>query len=173
MAINCPDLINEHALNCEPVPLTVLYIYMTVSFFFWQIFVYTFCLINICLSLSDDANKIKTLNIERAQQCQLSVKICAQYTEWFRRNSLLNTRNFTENVWFANFFCRPAISQFLMADISFNIVCKELQIVQIAQLNQLFQLLHLLHMYGHSFYELSRMLMRKNVNNDVSNDLPI
>ena len=36
-----------------------------------RIFVYTFCLINKCLSLSDDANKIKeikikTLNIERA-----------------------------------------------------------------------------------------------------------
>ena len=31
-----------------------------------RIFVYTFCLMNICLSLSDDANKIKTLNIERA-----------------------------------------------------------------------------------------------------------
>ena len=31
-----------------------------------RIFVYTFCLINICLSLSDDANKIQTLNIERA-----------------------------------------------------------------------------------------------------------
>ena len=31
-----------------------------------RIFVYTFCLINICLSLSDDAHKIKTLNIERA-----------------------------------------------------------------------------------------------------------
>ena len=31
-----------------------------------RIFVYTFCLINICLSLSDDSNKIKTLNIERA-----------------------------------------------------------------------------------------------------------
>ena len=31
-----------------------------------RIFLYTFCLINICLSLSDDANKIKTLNIERA-----------------------------------------------------------------------------------------------------------
>ena len=31
-----------------------------------RIFVYTFCLINICLSVSDDANKIKTLNIERA-----------------------------------------------------------------------------------------------------------
>ena len=31
-----------------------------------RIFVYTFCLINIWLSLSDDANKIKALNIERA-----------------------------------------------------------------------------------------------------------
>ena len=55
-----------------------------------------------------------------------------------------------------------------MADISFNIACKELKIAQIAQLNQLFQLLHLVHIYGHGFYELSRMLMRKNVNNDVS-----
>ena len=53
-----------------------------------------------------------------------------------------------------------------MADISFNIACKELKIAQIAQLNQLFQLLQLVH-------ELSRMLMRKNVNNDVSKDSPI
>ena len=30
-----------------------------------EIFVYTFGLINICLSLPDDANKIKTLNIDR------------------------------------------------------------------------------------------------------------
>ena len=51
---------------------------------------------------------------------------------------------------------QPAILQFLMADISFNIACKELKIAQIAQLNQLF-----------------RMLMRKNVNNDVSKDSPI
>ena len=57
-----------------------------------------------------------------------------------------------------------------MADISFNIACKELKIAQIAQLNQLFQLLHLVHIYGHGFYDLSRMLMRKNVNNDVSKD---
>ena len=69
-------------------------------------------------------------------------------------------------------FCYTAISQFLMADISFNIACKELKIAQIAQLNQLFQLLHLVHIYGHGFYELSRMLMRKNVNNDVSKDSP-
>ena len=58
-----------------------------------------------------------------------------------------------------------------MADISFNIACKELKI---AQLNQLFQLLHLVHIYGlHGFYELSRMLMRKNVNDDVSKDSPV
>ena len=57
-----------------------------------------------------------------------------------------------------------------MADISINIACKQLKIEQISQLNQLFQLLHLVHTYGHGFHDLSRMLMRKNVNNDVSKD---
>ena len=55
------------------------------------------------------------------------------------------------------------MSQFLMADISFNIACKRLKIAQITQLNQLFQLLNLVSIYGHGFYELSRMLIRKNV----------
>ena len=40
-----------------------------------------------------------------------------------------------------------------MADIPFNIACKELKIAQIAQLNQLFQLLHLVYIYRHRFYE--------------------
>ena len=72
-------------------------------------------------------------------------------------------------------FCHPAISQFLMADVSFNNACKEVKIAQIAQFNQLFRLLHLVHIYGCGFYELpvSRMLMRKNVNYDVSKDSPI
>ena len=52
------------------------------------------------------------------------------------------------------FFCNTAISQFLMADISFNIACKELKIAQIFQLNQLFQGLHFVHVYSHGFYEL-------------------
>ena len=56
-----------------------------------------------------------------------------------------------------------------MADITFNVACKQLKIAQIAQLNQLFQLLP----YGHGVYELSGMLTRKNVNNDVSKDSPI
>ena len=64
-----------------------------------------------------------------------------------------------------------------MADISFNIqlniACKKLKIAQIAQLSQLLQVLHLVHIYGNGLYELSRMLMRKNVNNDVSKDSPI
>ena len=60
-----------------------------------------------------------------------------------------------------------------MADISFNTACKDLKIAQIAQVNQLFQLLHWAHIYGHGFYEVSRMLLRKNVNNDVSKDSPI
>ena len=57
-----------------------------------------------------------------------------------------------------------------MADISFSIPCRELKIAQLSLLNQLFQLLHLVRIYGHGFYGLSRMLMRKNVNNDVSKD---
>ena len=60
-----------------------------------------------------------------------------------------------------------------MADISFNIARKELKIAQIAQLYQLFRLLHLIYIYSHGFYELSRMLMREKVNNDVSKDSPI
>ena len=60
-----------------------------------------------------------------------------------------------------------------MADISFNIACKELKIAQIAQLNQLFQLLPLVHIHEHGFHELSRMLTRKDLNNDVSKDSPI
>ena len=60
-----------------------------------------------------------------------------------------------------------------MADISFNIARKELKIAQIAQLYQLFRLSHLFHIYSHGFCELSRKLMRKNVNNDVSKDSPI
>ena len=59
-----------------------------------------------------------------------------------------------------------------MAAISFNIACKELKIAQIVQLNQLFQFLHLVHIYGYGFYELSSMLMRKNLNNDLSKDSP-
>ena len=67
--------------------------------------------------------------------------------------------------------CHPAISQFSMADTSFNIAFKERRIAQIAQVYQPFQLLNLVQ-YGHGFYELSRMLMRKNVNNDASKDSP-
>ena len=71
---------------------------------YWLRSLFTLCASFICLSLSDDANKIKTLNIERAQQFQLPLKIWARYTRWFRRNSLLKTRNFTENVWLVNIF---------------------------------------------------------------------
>ena len=60
-----------------------------------------------------------------------------------------------------------------MSDISCNTACNDLKIAQIAQLNQLFQLLHLAHIHGHCFYLVSRMLIGKNVNNDVSKDAPI
>ena len=54
-----------------------------------------------------------------------------------------------------------------MADVSFNIACKELKIAQVAHLNQLFQLLHLVHLYGHSFYDLRIFLKKKSVKESV------
>ena len=86
-------------------------------------------------------------------------------------NSFLKTRNFTKNVWLINVFA----TQFSMADISFNVTHKELENAQIAQVNQLFQPLNLvcLHIRPQPLWVLSWMLMRKNVNNDVSKDSPI
>ena len=45
-----------------------------------------------------------------------------------------------------------------------------MQRAQIVQINQLSQLLNLFCAYSDVFYELTRMLMSKNVNNDVSKD---
>ena len=57
-----------------------------------------------------------------------------------------------------------------MAAISFVIACKELKIVQI---NQFLHLLNLFLTYGETLYELNRMLMSKNLNNEVSKAKPI
>ena len=51
--------------------------------------------------------------------------------------------------------------------------CKGLKIEQIAQINQLFQILNSICAFGDAFYGLTRILMSKNVNNDVSKDSPI
>jgi len=51
-------------------------------------------------------------------------------------------------------------------------LCYHLQRTQIVQINQLSQLLNLFCAYGDVFYRLTRMLMCKNVNNDVSKDSP-
>ena len=57
-----------------------------------------------------------------------------------------------------------------MTDISFNIAFNKHKISQIVLVNQLFQFLNLVGIFGHGFFVLSRTLMRKNVNNDVSKD---
>ena len=60
-----------------------------------------------------------------------------------------------------------------MDDTSFNIAFNRMKIAQIVEDNQLFQLLNLDSIYGHGFFELSRMLTRKNVNSDVGKDSSI
>ena len=60
-----------------------------------------------------------------------------------------------------------------MAATSFVIACKELKIAQIAQINQFLPLLNLICAYGDNFNGLTRVLISKNANNDVSKDSPI
>ena len=75
------------------------------------------------------------------------------------------------SVWLINFLAtHAAISQLLMAGISFNIACKELNIAQISQVQQLFQLWNLVHIC--SCMATNRKLMRRNVNYtyDISKD---
>ena len=70
-----------------------------------------------------------------------------------QKNCLLKTRNFTENVWLVNFFCHPANSQFLMADFSFNIACKELKLHKLLNLiSPLTFVFSSYTVYGHGFY---------------------
>ena len=69
-------------------------------------------------------------------------------------------------------FCHPAILQIFIAASSFVLNQKELEIAQTVQINQLFQLLNLICVYGDVFYGLTRMLVKKKLNNDVSKDSP-
>ena len=69
-------------------------------------------------------------------------------------------------------FCHRAILQIFIAASSFVLNHKELEIAQTVQINQLFQLLNLICVYGDVFYGLTRMLVKKNVNKDVSKDSP-
>ena len=80
---------------------------------------------------------------------------------------------FTENVRFIDFFATQQFRSFCWLIFLSILLAKKLKIVQTAQLNQLFQALNLVRIYGHGFYDLSRVLMRKNVSNDVSKDSPI
>ena len=60
-----------------------------------------------------------------------------------------------------------------MADTSLKIASEKLQVAQITQLNQFFLTFEFVRIYGHGVYEVSRMLIRKNVNNNVNKDSPI
>ena len=64
------------------------------------------------------------------------------------------------------------MSQFLIVASSILMDCKELKLVQTAQINNLFQLLKLLCVHSDVFHGLTRTLMSKNLNRDVSKDLP-
>ena len=90
-----PWHISFNSDSVNPRFMEVMYVCMQccLSFLIGQYFFAFFCLISIWFLFSDQAIKINSLNIERAYQFQLSVKIWARYTEWFRRNYLLSLKN--------------------------------------------------------------------------------
>ena len=78
---------------------------------------------------------------------------------------------FYKDVWLIYIFATQQFRSFRWLIFpSILISCKELKTAQIAQVNHLFQLLNLVRIYAQGFYELSRMLMRKTINIDVSKD---
>lgn len=64
------------------------------------------------------------------------------------------------------------MSQCLIVASSILMDCKELKLAQTAQINELFQLLKLLCVHSDVFHGLTRTVMSKNLNRDVSKDLP-
>ena len=57
-----------------------------------------------------------------------------------------------------------------MAAIAFVINCRRLKIAQIVQIKQLFHRSNSIYSYGDTFHGLTRTLMSKNLNTDVSKD---
>ena len=115
-----------------------------------RIFVYTFCLINICLSLSDDANKIKT----EYWKC-ITVKVFSENLSPIHRivSEKFSSKN-SGDVRLINFFATQQFRSFWCLIFPSILLAKswKLHKLAIAQLNQPFQLLHLAHIYGHFFY---------------------
>ena len=64
---------------------------------------------------------------------------------------------------FANFYCAS----------SFVLNHKELKIAETVQINQLFQRLNPICVNDDAFYGLTRTLVSKNLNNDISKDSPV
>ena len=77
-----------------------------------RIFVYTFCLINICLSLSDDPKKDKNSEYWKGITVSVISENLRPIHQIFSENSLLQTRPFTVNVWLINFFATQQFRNF-------------------------------------------------------------
>ena len=75
-------------------------------------FVYTFCLINICLSLSDDPKKDKNSEYWKGITVSVISENLRPIHQIVSENSLLKPRNFTENVWVINFFATQQFRNF-------------------------------------------------------------
>ena len=81
---------------------------------------------------------------------------------------VLKTGNFTKNVWAHYRFCLQLFCVFLSSDFFFETTHIEPKVRSLISFDKYSQVLKSVVVYLCSFSDLSCMLMKQNVNNDVS-----
>lgn len=138
---------------------------LIISMYDFKVFVNNICLITISISPSDWATKISTLTIERAWQDKLYQEIWACCNKSFLWCRFKNAQFYKQ--------CMDSIVVFPPRNFTFfNISPKELENSPVTKYYKLFKCLEsfassiMTSLYSH-------MLMKQDVNNDISNNSPI
>ena len=87
----------------------------------------------ICLSLSDDATELNLWILKGYNNFSYLWKFEPDIANSFGKIFFEKLENLQRMYELINLFCHPAISQFLMVAISFDIACKELKISRLTQ----------------------------------------
>ena len=109
-----------------------------------RILVYTFCLINIRLSSSDEANKITPLNIEKKNNFSHLCKFEPEKPNSFREILFEKSQYLQRMHELINSFATQQFHSFKLLLFPFVIDYKEAKLAQSTQIDQLFQLLNLI-----------------------------
>ena len=132
-----------------------------------------FCLISIRSLLSNSVTKTKLLNNEMVLQNKLSLKIWNWFAEYSFRDVVLKIGNFRKKVWAHYCSCLQLFWGFLSSDFFFEPTHIKPKVRLLILFDKYSQVLKSVVVYLCSLSDLSCMLMKQNVNSDVSRNSPI